>query len=72
MFCVKWQHCASFVLYVVGVHNVFTICELRMLWSYLIGVKEKLGAFLTLTSRGCDCSSNSIVLGKLFHPVTEL
>jgi hypothetical protein len=32
------------------------------------GVKGKLDAFLNLTSRGGECLSKSLVLGKLFHP----
>jgi len=48
--------------------NVFTVCELRILWRHLIGMEEKLAALLSLTSHGGKCSSKSIVLGKIFHP----
>jgi len=39
-------------MYLEFTTNVLTICELRMLWRHLIGVKEKLDAFLTLSSHG--------------------
>ena len=57
--CCMWL---EFTIYVL------TVCELLMLWRHLIGVKEKLDAFLTLSSYGGECSSNSLVLGNLFHP----
>jgi len=57
--CCMWLEFATCVL---------TVCKLLMLWSHLIGVKEKLDAFLTISSHGGECSSNSLVLGKHFHP----
>jgi hypothetical protein len=47
---------------------VLTVSELPMLWRHLIGVKEKLDAFLILSSHGGECSSNSQVLGNHFQP----
>jgi hypothetical protein len=45
-----------------------TVCELGMLWWHLIGMKEKLVAFLTLTPFEGECSNVSILLGNHFHP----
>jgi hypothetical protein len=64
-FCVKCQHYACFVLlHVIGVHPVHVS---RVLWGQLIGVKEKLDVFLTLTAHGGECSGITLILGNLFH-----
>ena len=65
---VSTMHVLCCFMWLEFTSSVFTICELRILWRHLIGVKGKLDAFLALTSHRVECSSNRIVLGKLFHP----
>ena len=69
-FCVKCPHNVGFVLFtwLEFTTYVFTVCELWKLWRQLIGMKGKLDAFLNLSSRAGECSSKSLVLGKLFQP----
>jgi hypothetical protein len=52
MISVSIMHVLCCCMWLEFTTYVFTVCELLMLWRHLIGLKEKIDAFLTLSSYG--------------------